>query len=358
MYNEGKKTFKAGEDLEARQRVKIESGTTSTPPEVVYADAGEAYIGVTEFAVKNGEDVTVRLKNDSGTFEIECTVGSAIARGSALYGAAEIEDFLLADHTSARTGEVISGKTRANLRSTIHQFFSWLGRREKSIPMPEIPEVSYELGWRTVVDVATQQAVIDKVRELSWEISPKIWLGVHILSHNPEVRPGELLQVLEQDVLVDHAIIMIKWPKEGTLKGKHAHLWPEEIEVIRSFPPGLPTVPYFRHAKGVSGIKAGDPFGPTYWNKWVGRACDVLGVQRLGLYALVKYSTLTALSTRLTPEQIRRGGSKHTSKAIERYMLPEVGETRLVQNTMKKMRSSASIINLKRNQTATRKGGT
>lgn len=209
-----------------------------------------------------------------------------------------------------------------------------------------------------MVDIATQQAIIDKVKELSWNVSPKIWLGVHILSHNPEVRPGELLKVLEQDVLVDHAIIMVKWPKEGTLKGKHAHLWPEEIEVIQSFTPGIPTLPYFRHAKGVSGIKAGERFGSAYWNKWVGRACAALDVPSIGLYALVKHSTITALSTELTPEQIRRGGSKHTSKAIERYMLPEVGETRLVQNTIKNMQSSAKVISISRNQTATKKSGT
>ena len=89
MLNEGIRTFQCGEDLEARRRVKIESGTTTTPPEVVYADAGEDYIGVTEYAEKDGKPIAVRLKNHPGTFEIECTVGTAIARGAALYGAAD-----------------------------------------------------------------------------------------------------------------------------------------------------------------------------------------------------------------------------------------------------------------------------
>jgi hypothetical protein len=89
MWNEGEKTFQAGEDLEAKRRVKIEAGTANDPPEVVYADAGEAYIGVTEYAVKDGEKVTVKLKNASGTFEIECAIGTAIERGTSLYGAAD-----------------------------------------------------------------------------------------------------------------------------------------------------------------------------------------------------------------------------------------------------------------------------
>lgn len=89
MYNEGIKTFYAGEALEARRRVKIESGTVTTPPEVVYADAGEDFIGVTEYAVADGALVAVRLNTYPGTFEIECLVDSAIARGTVLYGAAD-----------------------------------------------------------------------------------------------------------------------------------------------------------------------------------------------------------------------------------------------------------------------------
>lgn len=85
--NPGIKTFVAGEALEAHRRVKIKNATTTTPPEVVYADAGEDYIGVTEYAVLITENVAVRLSNYPGTFEIECTVDSAIARGTVLYGA-------------------------------------------------------------------------------------------------------------------------------------------------------------------------------------------------------------------------------------------------------------------------------
>ena len=44
---EGARTFINGEAarIEAYRRVKVKSGTTTTPPEVVYADAGEAAIG-------------------------------------------------------------------------------------------------------------------------------------------------------------------------------------------------------------------------------------------------------------------------------------------------------------------------
>lgn len=88
-YNNGIATFKAGTALEAKRRVKVESGTTNDPPEVAYAGAGEDYIGVTEYAVADGDMVAVKMCNAPGVFEVECLVDSAIARGTVLYGAAD-----------------------------------------------------------------------------------------------------------------------------------------------------------------------------------------------------------------------------------------------------------------------------
>ncbi len=87
-WNEGVKTFTAGADIEARRRVKLKSGTTATPPEVEHAGAGEDFIGISEYAVKSGQSLAVRLKNSPGTQEVEVSIGTAIAIGTSLYGAA------------------------------------------------------------------------------------------------------------------------------------------------------------------------------------------------------------------------------------------------------------------------------
>lgn len=87
MIEVGKRTFTAGEDLAARTRVKIESGTATTPPEVVYADAGEPAIGVTEYSVADGELVTIKLNNHAGTQEV--TAAGTLSIGSKLYAAAD-----------------------------------------------------------------------------------------------------------------------------------------------------------------------------------------------------------------------------------------------------------------------------
>jgi hypothetical protein len=82
----------AGEDLARKTRVKIESGTTTTPPEVVYADAGEQAIGVVEAAVDDGDLVSVKLTTWGGT--LEGVAAGAFSVGATLYAAAdgEIDD--------------------------------------------------------------------------------------------------------------------------------------------------------------------------------------------------------------------------------------------------------------------------
>ena len=113
-YTDSNKTFIAGEALAAFRLVKIESGTTMDPPEVVYADAGEDAIGFTQYAAADGAAVNVQLLNKPGTCELTCVVDSAIARGTVLYCA---NDGKVSDASSgsvvgvsmqaASTGEVI-----------------------------------------------------------------------------------------------------------------------------------------------------------------------------------------------------------------------------------------------------------
>ena len=83
VYNIGSRTFTAGEDLLVNRRVKIESGTTTSPPEVVYADAGEAYVGITMSNVSDGDSVAVQVR----TFLV--VAADAFSIGATLYGAAD-----------------------------------------------------------------------------------------------------------------------------------------------------------------------------------------------------------------------------------------------------------------------------
>lgn len=85
--NAGYKAFVAGTDLAVARRVKIVSGTTTTPPQVEYAGAGEQHIGVTQQSCAAGAYIPVRLRTVAGTEEVEAA--GAFAVGAVLYGAAD-----------------------------------------------------------------------------------------------------------------------------------------------------------------------------------------------------------------------------------------------------------------------------
>jgi len=111
--NEGYKTFIAGEALEPNRRVKIESGTTSDPPEVVYAGAGEQHIGVTKTRAADTAAVTVKLRNTPGTVEV--VAADSFSRGATLYGAA---NGMVSD-TSSGTAIGIAGEAATALNDVI-----------------------------------------------------------------------------------------------------------------------------------------------------------------------------------------------------------------------------------------------
>ncbi len=86
-YNLGSRTFTANGALTAHARVKATAASTTTPPQVELAGSGEQHIGITEFAASDGDIVSVRIRNSSGTFEV--IAEDEIAVGAVVYGAAD-----------------------------------------------------------------------------------------------------------------------------------------------------------------------------------------------------------------------------------------------------------------------------
>jgi len=77
------RSFLAGEALEAYRRVKLDS----TVDQVVYADAGDDFIGVTQAEAASGDHVEVMLKNSAATLKIESA--GAFTYKDVVYGAAD-----------------------------------------------------------------------------------------------------------------------------------------------------------------------------------------------------------------------------------------------------------------------------
>lgn len=235
---------------------------------------------------------------------------------------AEIEDFLYA--------QKVSDKTRANMKSCLHDFFSWLKRRRIITlqQFPEFPAIKYELGWRNIVDISTQQAIINEVYRISHGVNPKIWLGVKWLATYISVRPGELLNLKEGDINRAEGFFVIPHPKEKD--PKIIYLLDDDIKLLNMMPKGLPGLYFFRHGKGNGAAKPGAQFGKDYLYKWWKQACKNLRVEKVDLYGGTRHSTVTALGKELTPEQIRAGSLHKTNKAFERYFQSKQIDAKIV----------------------------
>jgi len=215
-------TFYAGEALAAKRRVKINTSspaTTTDPPEVVYSDAGEDYIGVTEYAAASGELVAVKLVNAPGSFEIECTVNSAIARGTTLYGAA---DGKVSDASSG-TAQGIS-KVAAGASGDIIEVLAWNVKSTTAATVSVADDNSNMTG-------ATVEAVLDEIEKAlktaQYTITPD-WITAE--------DGTALTKAVDSPAGVGYAQLsnksqVIKWEKSATPADLVAHFTlPQDID--------------------------------------------------------------------------------------------------------------------------------
>ncbi|MBU2551835.1 MAG: tyrosine-type recombinase/integrase, partial [Proteobacteria bacterium] len=234
----------------------------------------------------------------------------------------DIEDFLLAQD--------LSPKTRNNIKSALNSFWNWLRKRRliKVEDIPEFPEVRFELRFRKLVDKETQRKILDEVKRISYEVNPKIWLGIKWLSTYVNVRPGELIQIKEGDILLDQGMILIPHPKEK--KPKPVVLLDEDVELLSRFPRALPRVPFFRHHGNRNRSRAGQPFGDKYFWKWWKKACSNLGIEGVDLYGGTRHSSATALQEYFSPEEIKEATMHGTNTAFQRYFRTDIRRLKAV----------------------------
>ena len=100
---------------------------------------------------------------------------------------------------------------------------------------------------------------------------------------------------------------------------KYIYLITEHVEMLRTLPRGMPNLYFFRHDKAFNRVKAGQQFSRKYFYKWWKRACQNLGIKDVDLYGGTRHSTVSALRSCHSPEEIRRASMHSTNKAFDRY---------------------------------------
>ena len=243
---------------------------------------------------------------------------------------AQIEDFLLAQE--------VGDKTRHNMRSHLLGFFKWLNLREKDIPVPRMPKISFELGWRNIIDLKLQAQILETVKELTWDRNPRIWLGIKWLATYVSIRPGEMRNLRERDIDVNGFFVVIK-PKEK--KPKLIPMLDEDIELYRGLPTSFPDLPFFRHLVRTGAAPPGSKFSLEMFRRNWNAACRTLGIEGVDLYGGTRHSTASALGAIFTRDELRESGTMHaTNAAFDRYMQYKAEPSRRIYETANKLRRS------------------
>ncbi len=221
----------------------------------------------------------------------------------------DIQDFLFAD-------SIKSDKTRSDIRSCINHFFDWLVDRE-DIKKPKIPKITFELGWRTLTDLDTQQSIISEV----YRIAPqeKIAFGIELLATYTSLRPDDLRRIKEKDY--HDGFIRFERPTKRKNKGKLVQLLDEHAETwerLKAQHVALPHMPFFRH-HNQSGVKSDSCYGKDLFYKWWKKACSNLGIEGLDLYGGTRHSTTTAIAEMVDEATAKQASEHATNKAFARY---------------------------------------
>jgi integrase len=202
----------------------------------------------------------------------------------------------------------LSGKTKHNIRSTVVDYLRWAKKMGYIDSVPDVPKVTYKLGWRTTISKDQQDAILEEVAAICDD--PKVSLCLKFLCTYVNVRPGEMVDILTEDIDLAQKRIRLRGntTKEGS--DKFIYLLDEDVETLESA----------SHHNELFCKPNGKRFGRDYLYRWWKRACRNLDI-KVDLYGGTRHSTVIYLrSCGFTPEEIKRASMHSTNKAFERYL--------------------------------------
>lgn len=260
-------------------------------------------------------------------------------------GFAEIEDLILDLINKDYASYYVE-----HINNTLKMFWNWLAKRREIEPdqKPDFPTVQHSIAYRKILTKEQQRAVLEEIYKLTWDLNPRIFVSVQFMATYIICRPGEILNILEEDIEIENKRIHIPNPKEG--ESKYIYLIDEDVDFIKSLPKGFPKMHLFRHTKGNGGAKPGERFGPDYIQRYWNKACDNLGIEGVSLYPGTRHTTEVFLREMgHSPESIWRASGTRSNKARQRYLLVTGNELRtLYQDTRLNTALTPRIVSIER----------
>lgn len=227
----------------------------------------------------------------------------------------------------------VSDKTKKNTASQLHDFFYNYLYEEQEIltlaQLPKFPKIECELGFRKLIDIETREKIVDKIREDTYSLNPKIWLGIDMLCSYGKIRPIDLRRLKEGDFDLEYGFMTIwrpskskmkKSPKVVSIKLLDYHI--DEIKKVKAQFPATNEVFFFRHTEKsrFPNVVIGKDYLYRVWKK----ACEHFGIFDLDLYGGTRHSSTTAIGKILGKKKAKDFSGHDTNQAFDRYC--QIGE--------------------------------
>jgi len=196
--------------------------------------------------------------------------------------------------------ESIGVKTKRNIKATLTTFCRWVvdaySTQDIKLEVPKFPPLGkYKKKLRKIVTPQDQAMILDKMKEIT--PAPKghlaaLWMITYGL------RCIELRPVKRKD-FQDGRMTVWDWKQDSY---KEKKLLPDDWALVEQ-DNTFGDMYFFRHPDGAQ-------LGRDYPYTWLKRASVLLGFD-VHPYAIVRHSTITALSDVYTPEDIQHNFSLH-----------------------------------------------
>jgi len=272
-----------------------------------------------------------------------------INHASAFFQDKNVKDIKRKDIRSFLDSMDVSDKTKKNYSTQLHDFwYNFLYEEEEIISieqLPKFPQIDVELGFRKLVDMETRETIVDKLKELTYQKNPKIWLAIDLLCTYNNLRPGDIRRLKEGDIDLEYGVLTF-WRPTKTKKNKTPKVirirlldyYIEEFKKLKKEYPAVDSVLFFRRPDGVE-------FGKDYLYKYWKKSCADIGIYDLDLYGGTRHSSITAIAKAVGKETARKYSDHHSNKAFDRYCQIWDDDTFDTSKLMAKMRGK--IIDLK-----------
>ena len=272
-----------------------------------------------------------------------------IIKASLFFGDTNVKNIKRKDIRDFLDTLKVSDKTKKNYASQLHDFwYNFLYEEEEILDLsqlPKFPKIDVQLGFRKLVDIDIREKIIDKLKEMSYDRNPKIWLAVDLLCTYNSLRPGDLRRLREGDIDLDYGVLTFwrptksknkKDPKVIRIRLLNFHI--AEFRSLKKQYPAVDSVLFFRKPDN-------EPFGINLLYKTWKKACKVIGIHDVDLYGGTRHSSITAIAKAAGKDKARKYSGHLTNKAFDRYCQIGDDDTFDISQLMAKMRSKAVNFN-------------